>query len=55
MQLLALIIALARETFVGGSITFRTGYYTPRMLLSCALGCVGTCLISFHVDELKAR
>ena len=56
LQLLALIIAMVIGSFAAGAITFRTGYYTPCMLVSCVFACVGVGLIStWKIDESVAR
>lgn len=52
LQLLALIIALVLGAFVGGFLTFKTGYYAPCMLVSCIIGSIGVGLIStWQVNE----
>jgi hypothetical protein len=56
IELLALIIALVAGTFVGGALTFKTGYYTPCMLISSVIGPVGAGLIStWKVDEHEGK
>jgi hypothetical protein len=56
IRLIATVLALVVGSFIGGGITFKSGYYTPTMIISSVVVSVGAGMLStWEVDSNSAR